>query len=110
MINGFEGVQKAGGDGLKRSLQSFGAMARGWQALTDETIGYTRQAFEDGAAHVEKLLGTKSVELAVEAQTDFVRTSYEKAMGQATRFGELYVELVREAVKPFEGYAPAAKK
>jgi hypothetical protein len=48
--------------------------------------------------------------VAVEAQTDFVRTSYEKAVGQATRFGELYVGLVREAVKPFEDYAPAAKK
>jgi hypothetical protein len=52
----------------------------------------------------------KSLEVAIEAQTNFVRTSYERAVGQAARFGELYVAFVREAVKPFEDYTPAAKK
>jgi phasin family protein len=110
MINGFEDVQKAGRVGINRALESFGAFSRGWQALAGETAGYTKQSFEDGAAHIEKLLGVKSLEVAVEAQTDFVRASYERAVGQAARFGELYVDVLREAVKPFEGYAPTAKK
>ena len=110
MINGFEDIQKAGRDNMNRTLESFGALSRGWQTLASETAGYSKQALEDGAAHVEKLMGAKSLDVAFEAQANFARTTYEKAVGQAARFGELYVGLVREAVKPFEDAVSAAKK
>ncbi len=47
---------------------------------------------------------SKSFDVAVEAQTDFVKTSYEKAVGQATRFGELYLDMVKDVAKPFDGF------
>ena len=110
MINGFEDVQKAGRESMSKALESFGAWSRGLQTMASETAGYSKQTFEEGAAHVEKLLGAKSVDVAFEAQTDFLRNSYEKAVGQAARFGELYLDLVKETAKPFEGLVPTAKK
>ena len=110
MINGFDDVQKVGRESLTKALESFGAMSRSLQTLASETAGYSKQSFEDGAAHVEKLLGAKSIDVAFETQTDFLRQSYEKAIGQAARFGELYLDLVKEAAKPFETLAPTAKK
>jgi hypothetical protein len=110
MINGFEDVQKVGRESVSRAVESFGALSRGWQTLASETAGYSKQAFEDGAAHVEKLLGVKSFDVAVAAQTDFVKASYEKAVGQATRFGELYLDVVKDVVKPFDGFLPTSAK
>jgi phasin family protein len=110
MINGFEDIQKAGRDGMSKALESFGAVSKSWQTLASETAGYSKASFEEGAAHLEKLLGAKSIDVAFEAQTDYLRASYEKAVGQAARFGELYMDLVKEATKPFEGFVPAAKK
>jgi hypothetical protein len=110
MINGFEDVQKAGRESMNRALESFGALSRGWQTLTSETAGYSKQSFEAGAAHVEKLLGAKSIDVAFEAQSEFVRSSYEKAVGQAARFGELYLDLVKDVTKPFEDFVPSIKK
>ena len=110
MINGFEDVQKVGRESVTKALESFGAVSRGLQTLASETAGYSKQSFEDGAAHVEKLLGAKSIEVAFEAQTDFLRSSYEKAVGQAARFGELYLDLVKEAAKPFEALVATSKK
>lgn len=110
MINGFEDMQKAGRDGMARTLESFGALSRGLQSMANESAGYSKKAFEESAAHVEKLLGAKSVEVAFETQSDFLRASYEKAVGQAARFGEMYLELVKETAKPFEGLVPTAKK
>ena len=78
--------------------------------LASETAGYSKQALEDGAAHFEKLLGVKSLDGAVQAQSEFLKSSYEKAIGQATRFGELYVDAVKHAAKPFEGLVPMAGK
>jgi hypothetical protein len=110
MINGFEDVQKTGQENMNRALETFGVLSRGWQTMADETADYSKKAFEAGAAHWEKLLGAKSLDVALEAQTDFVRASYEKAIGQAARFGELYLDLVKGAAKPFEGLVPTAKK
>jgi len=46
----------------------------------------------------------------VEAQADFVRTQYEKAVGQASRFSELYLDVVKDVVKPFEDFVPTTTK
>ena len=110
MINGFEDLQKAGQQNVSRALESFGAFSRGWQTLADETANYSKASFEAGAAHLENLLAAKSPEVAFEAQTDFVRASYEKAVGQAARFGELYLGLVKDVTKPFEDMIPTVKK
>jgi phasin family protein len=110
MINEFEDFQKAGREGMTKALDSFGAVSKSLQTLANETAGYSKTSFEEGAAHLEKLLGAKSIDVAFEAQTDYLRSSYEKAVGQAARFGELYLDLVKEATKPFEGFVPVAKK
>jgi hypothetical protein len=106
MINGFDEMQKVGREGLTRSLESFGALTRGWQSIAGAAAALSKQSFEDGAAHVEKLFGVKSLDLALEAQADFVKISYEKAVGGAARIGELYLDVVREAAKPFEDATP----
>ena len=51
----------------------------------------------------EKLLGAKSLEKAIEIQTAYAKTAYEGFVAQATRMGELYADLAKEAYKPFEG-------
>ena len=110
MMNGFEDVQKAGREGMSRAMESFGALSRGWQTLASETAGFSKKSFEDSAAHMEKILGAKSIDVAFEAQSEFVRSSYEKAVGQAARIGELYMDLVKDATKPFEAFIPSVKK
>jgi hypothetical protein len=110
MMNGLEDAQKVGRQTVDRALQSFGAMSRGWQALANETAGLSKQAFEDGAAHVEKLLGAKSLDVAVEAQSAYVKSTYEKAAGRLARMGELYLDLVKDAAKPFEDMVSTAAK
>jgi hypothetical protein len=110
MINGFEDVQKVGRDNMNRTIESFGAFSRSWQALANETAGFSRRAFEEGSAHVEKLLGAKTVDVAFQAQSDYLRSTYEKTVGQAARLGELYLDLVKDAAKPFEDVLPTAKR
>jgi hypothetical protein len=49
-------------------------------------------------------MGVKSLEKAIEVQTDFVKTSYEGFVARSGKFSTLYSELAREACKPLEGY------
>ena len=110
MINGFENLQKAGQDGMTRSMESFAAIAKGWQTLATQASGFSKVAVDEGTAYFEKLLSAKSFDVAMGAQTDFARAQYEQFVGQATRFGETYLGVMRDAVRPFEGFVPAPMK
>ena len=53
----------------------------------------------------EKLISSKSLEKAMEVQSEYLKSSYEGFVAEATKLGEMYVDLFKEAYKPFEGVA-----
>jgi hypothetical protein len=104
MIN--EDMQKFGKDGMDMALSSFGAWTKGAQAIAVEVVDYSKKSAESSAAAWEKLMGVKSVEKAMEVQGEYLKSSYEGFVAEATKLGELYVDLAKEAYKPFEGVFP----
>jgi len=104
MLANFDEVQKLGKDNMEAALRSFGAASKGVQAIAAEVTNYSKKSFEDGTAAVERLMGAKTLEKAIEVQSDYVKTAYEGLVAQATKIGELYADLAKESYKPFEGY------
>ena len=104
MLKNFDDVQKISKDNLEATVQSFGAVSKGVQAIAAEVTEYSKKAFQDGTAVAEKLLGTKSLEGAIEVQTAYVKASYEAFVAQATKLSGLYADLAKETYKPYEGY------
>ena len=102
MVKNLEDMQKVGKDNVDATLKSFGVLSQSFQAIAAEVAGYSKKAFEEGAAATEKLIGAKSLEKAVEVQSDYVKSSYESFVAEATKLGELYADLAREVYKPFE--------
>ena len=110
MLNGFEDVQRVGRESVNRALESFGVASKGLQAIAVEAADNSKRSFEQGAAHVQALMGVKSLDRAITAQADYLRSAYEDALGQATRMGELYLELARDMARPYEGLFPTVAK
>ena len=104
MIKNFEDVQKMNKDNMDATMKSFGALSKATQAIAAELTDYSKKSFEDGTKVMEKLLGAKSLDKAIEIQTDYAKTAYEGFVAQATKIGELYADLAKEAYKPFESY------
>ncbi len=104
----FEDMQRLGQDSADATMKSFGALTKSAQAIAVEMADYSKKAFEDGAAAAEKLFGAKSLDKAVEVQSDYLRTAYEGFVSQTTKLGELYSDLAHEAYKPFESYVSKA--
>ncbi len=99
-----EDMQKVGKDNVEATMKSFGALSKGLQAIAAEMADYSKKSFEEGTAATEKLFGAKSLEKAIEVQSDYFKTAYESFVSEATKLGELYSDLAQEAYKPFEGY------
>ena len=104
MMKNFDDLQKQGKDQMDFAIKSVGATTKGVQAIAAEVTNYSKKSFEDGTAALEKLFGTKSLDKAIEVQSEYAKTSYEGFVAQATKLGQLYTDLAREAYKPFEGY------
>lgn len=103
MVQTPEEFQKLSQDNIENAMKSFGTLSKSAQAIAVEVADYSKSSFEQGTAALEKLLGAKTVEQAVEIQQAYLKSAYEGAVAQATKIGELYTELAKEAYKPFEG-------
>ena len=83
------------------------------QTIAVEATDFAKKSFEAGTAVIEKLAGVKTFDKALEIQAEYVKTSFEGAVAQLTKMGELYTSLAKDAYKPFEGLvakvAPATK-
>jgi hypothetical protein len=104
MLKNFDEMQKLGKDNMDVAMKSFGAVSNGWQAIAVEVADYSKKSFEAGTATAEKLFGAKSLEKAIEIQTDYAKSAYEGFVAGATRIGELYADLTKQSYKPFEGF------
>src|SRR4051812_26175320 len=104
MLKNFEDIQKFGKDNVDTCMRQFGTVSKGWQAIATEFADYSKKSFEDGSAALEKLFGAKSVDKAIEVQSDYVKTAYEGFVAEATKLGELYTDLAKETYKPLEGF------
>jgi hypothetical protein len=104
MIRNFEDIQKLGKDSVDATMKSIGTLSKASQTMTVEMADYSKKSFEDGTKFMEKLLGAKSLDKAIEIQTDFAKSAYEGFLAQATRLGELYADVAKETYKPLETY------
>ncbi len=104
MVKNMEDLQKISKDSTDAMLKQFGAFSKAAQAIATEVTDYSKSSFEEGAAVIEKLAGAKSLEKAVEIQTEYVKSAYETFVSKAAKIGELYADVAKEAMKPVEGY------
>ena len=104
MLKNFEDIQKLGKDNVDVAMQQFGTVSKGWQAIAAEFADYSKKSFENGSAALEKLIGAKSLDKAIEVQSEYVKTAYEGFVAQSTKLGELYTDLAKETYKPLEGF------
>jgi hypothetical protein len=109
MIKNFEDLQMVGKENVDSALKSFGALSKGTQAIAVEVVDYSKKAFEDGSAAMEKLFGVKSLDKAIELQTEYAKTAYEGFVAKASKISEMYADLAKETYKPFEIFLAKAK-
>ena len=102
MVKGFEEFQTVGKDGFDAAVRSFGEMNRGFQAIAAEVTDYSKKAFEDSTRAFEQLIGAKTIEQAIEIQSQYAKKAYDSYVAEMSKLGEMYVGLAQDAYKPVE--------
>src|SRR5713226_2123500 len=74
------------------------------QTIANAYGDYTRKSLQDTRSFVEKLMGVRSLDKAIEIQTEFARQAYGTFVAESQKICELYSELAKQIFKPMEGF------
>jgi len=72
------------------------------QTIANAYSDCTRRSFEETRSYVERLKGVRSLDKAMEVQSDFARHAYENFVADSQKIYELQKELARQMFKPLE--------
>jgi phasin family protein len=107
-----EDIQQYGKEHLETVVASATTLQNGIQTIATAYGDYTKKSFEDTKSFVEKLSGVKSLDKAIEVQTEFAKSAYETFVAESQKIAGLYTDLAKQTFKPFEGmmakFAPAS--
>jgi hypothetical protein len=105
----FETVQKLGEDSLNATVKALEVATTGTQAIVVDTADYAKKSFEQTASTFEKLIGVKSLDKAIEVQTEYMKSAYEGFIAQSTKTRDLYAKLAQDSLAPFNAARSAAQ-
>src|SRR5262249_17796623 len=71
----------------------------GLQTIATAYRDYTRKSIEDAQSYVEKLSGVRSLDKAVEVQTEFAKQACETFVADSRKIRDLYGEFFRQALR-----------
>ena len=94
---------KAKGRQYEAALASVNNFTKNYQTIATAYADYSKKAFEDTSAFVEKLSGVKSLDKALEVQTEFAKSAYETFVAESQKIAGLYSDLAKQTYKPLEG-------
>jgi phasin family protein len=93
---------RAAEGGWEAAGRSISDVNRGFQALAAEMTEYSKKTFDDAIRTWEQLIGVKSLEQAIEIQSQYAKRVYENHIAEMTKLGEMYTHMVRDAAQPVE--------
>ena len=102
MANQFEDFQKLSKEQMDQMSATAASVARGFQAIATEATDYSKRSLESTSSFVEKLLGVKSIDTAIQLQSEFAKSQFEGFVAQTNKIGEIYKDIAKEAFKPVE--------
>ena len=84
-------------------MTDFASVQKHLTAITSAQTDFAKSSFEANKAYFDKLADAKSPDKFLELTTEYARSAQKTFVTEATKIGELYVDLAKEAYKPFEG-------
>ena len=90
------------GQSFEAAGRSLGEVNRGFQAIAAEMTEYSKKTFDDAIRTWEQLIGVRSLEQAIQIQSDYAKRVYENHMAELSKLGEICVGMAQAASKPVE--------
>ncbi len=96
----FEDFQNMSKQQVETATAFAATFSKGLQEIAAETAEYSKQSMAAGAQAMERLMGAKSVETAVQIQTEYAKSAFEGFVAKSSKINEIFAKLAADAMKP----------
>jgi hypothetical protein len=98
----FANLQKLGNGGVEAAASAARSFAGSFQMFADEATDYSKKSLESGSAFIEKLRAAKSLESAIQIQSDYAKSAYAEFLAYLVKMSDLYCNLFKRGATPIE--------
>ena len=81
-------------------VSSASTLAKGVETAAGDHAAFIKEAFEDGAAATKATTTASSIQEAIEIQSNFARTAFEKNIGFVSKIAEHWTGVAKESADP----------
>jgi phasin family protein len=96
----YEDLSKFSKENLEAYVTAGTTVAKGLETIGRAWVNFTQETFEAGAQVAKALLSAKTLREAVDVQTDFAKTTFDKLVAEGTKVSEISVKVANEAAEP----------
>jgi phasin family protein len=87
-------------ESVEAMMASAGRLAKGFEQAASENSAFAKSSYEDGVAALKAATTSKSMQEALDIQSEFVRTLFERNLTQMNKLAEHWVSTTKEAAEP----------
>ena len=93
MLENFEAIEKMSKTNIEATTKAFEAVSKTAKAVASEITEYSESSLESGFKAMQKLLGVKSLDKAIEVQWEYAESVFNDLTARITKVGQIYADL-----------------
>jgi len=104
----YEELSKLGKENLDAYVAATTIYAKGFESIGKAWMTFNQSAMEAGATTAKALLGAKTLREAVDLQSEWAKSTFDKFIAETTKTTETTVKVTSEAMEPITARVNAA--
>lgn len=99
-MKAYEDAAKFNKENLDAFVVASTTYAKGVESVSKSWAAFAQETFEASANVAKAILGAKTLKEAVDLQTDFAKTTFDKLVAEGTKVSEASIKVTNEALEP----------
>jgi phasin family protein len=106
-IRGYDQFFAFSKDTAEAMIKSVNAAGKGMETINSEVLSYTRKSIEDGILASKAMMSAKSVNEAIQLQSEYSKAAFETYVDELAKFGDMALAITRSAATPLQARVSA---
>src|SRR5688572_12358337 len=101
-VKGYDQLLSIGKDNAEAVIKSATLAGKGLEAINTQVFAYSRLSMEEGVEVTKAVLASKSVQEALEIQTDYMKTAFETYVTELNKVRDMALSVAKQAAQPLQ--------
>jgi len=106
-VKGYDQFVSFSKDNAEAVIKSANATGKGIETINGEVFAFARKSIEEGIVATKAIMASKSVDEAIQLQSEFSKSAFEAYVDELAKFGDLALAITKSAATPLQARVSA---